>query len=186
MIALLLLTLTSSFVTPSGPHPASSPESVRLRKTRRNTASYHPQPFIDRRKRTKALRAINIGKALKMGIMSKIAGDYDEAAVKSTLNGWIDDSENGVVMLTFENCPFCVKAREILNDLGTPFTDIKIDGLPENNAIRCELGKAYDQTSVPAIFAKKEFLGGCNNGGRGGLVPLVESGEFAQIVASIN
>ena len=182
LFSVVLITLTDSFVTPS-PVNIHNDGSSRLRKTTRNIASTHPQPFVDRRRRTHALRAMNLGKALKMGIMGKLAGEYNEAEVKGKLDGWIDESSDGVVMLSFESCPYCVKAREILNDLNVEFKDIKINDLPDNNAIRCELGKAYDQTSVPAIFLNKEFLGGCNNGGKGGLVPLIESGEFAKMIA---
>ena len=145
----------------------------------------HPQPFNYRRKRTRVFNALgDMGKNFKIKLTEKMAGKYDQVAVKNLLDSYVQDSDDGVVMLTFENCPYCVKAREILNDRGIAFTDIKIDEMPENAALRCELGKAYEQTSVPAIFLKREFLGGCNNGGKGGLVPLIERGEFDKMMAS--
>ncbi|GMH71684.1 hypothetical protein TL16_g05719, partial [Triparma laevis f. inornata] len=71
-----------------------------------------------------------------------------------------------VVMMTFLTCPYCVKAREVLNANNIPFEDIILEDL-ENGALkgplRAEMGKRYQQTSVPAIFLKEEFIGGANN-----------------------
>ena len=34
------------------------------------------------------------------------------------------------------------------------------------------------RTSVPAIWVATEYIGGCNDGGAGGLMPLSRSGEL--------
>lgn len=54
-------------------------------------------------------------------------------------------------MLTFQSCPFCIEARNILDKKGVKYDDVMIDKLAEGKAIRAELGKQFGQTSVPAV-----------------------------------
>ncbi|GHP04091.1 hypothetical protein PPROV_000284500 [Pycnococcus provasolii] len=49
---------------------------------------------------------------------------------------------------------------------------------PDGMAIRAELAGKIGRTSVPAIFVAGEFIGGCNDGGAGGLMPLSRSGDL--------
>ena len=50
---------------------------------------------------------------LKQNLVKKLAGDYDTVAISAQLDRYIASSKGGVTMLTFETCPFCVKAREV-------------------------------------------------------------------------
>ncbi|GMH47465.1 hypothetical protein TrLO_g2708 [Triparma laevis f. longispina] len=122
---------------------------------------------------------------LKQKIVAKSAGDYDVPAVSAKLDSIVKSSADGVVMMTFLTCPYCVKAREVLNANNIPFEDIILEDL-ENGALkgplRAEMGKRYQQTSVPAIFLKEEFIGGANNGGKGGLIPLLATGELQKML----
>jgi glutaredoxin 3 len=98
----------------------------------------------------------------------------DEKVIKEKLSGYITSSADGAVtMLSFKSCPFCISAREILAEKGVTYKDIMIDGTPDSAPLRVELMKQFGQTSVPAIWVDQQFIGGCNNGGLGGLKPLV-------------
>jgi hypothetical protein len=44
------------------------------------------------------------------------AGEYDEAKTQATLDRYIAD--NPVMMFSFSSCPFCVKAKKVLDDAG--------------------------------------------------------------------
>ena len=48
------------------------------------------------------------------------------------------------------------------------------DGYP----LRAELAEKTGRTSVPALYIGGEFVGGCNDGGLGGVMTLDRSGEL--------
>jgi glutaredoxin 3 len=114
--------------------------------------------------------------SIKSFIAQKQAGEYDEVAVKKRVDSLIAD--NKVVMFSFVRCPFCIKAKSLLSDLIGPsgYVVVEVDTDPQGKAIRYELSKITGRTSVPQIFIKREFVGGCNDGP--GVVPLNESGEL--------
>ena len=69
-----------------------------------------------------------------------------------------------------------------LGEQRVQYKDIMIDKLEEGKALRSELGKQYGQTSVPAIWVNGVFVGGCNDGGIGGLIPNIKSGKFQELL----
>ena len=52
----------------------------------------------------------------------------------------------------------------------------------EGNAKRVELANIVGRTSVPAVFISGIYVGGCNDGGLGGVLPLNERGELAPML----
>lgn len=54
----------------------------------------------------------------------------------------------------------------------------------DGKAIRAELGDMIGRTSVPAIWIKSEFVGGCNDGPLGGIVTLKDSGRLNGMLES--
>lgn len=80
---------------------------------------------------TRSTLTMNFFKSLKQNIVKQIAGDYDEAAITSLLNGYIASSRKGVTMLSFEKCPFCVEARNVMDKKGIKYEDIMIDKIDE-------------------------------------------------------
>lgn len=57
-------------------------------------------------------------------------------------------------------CPYCVRARMLLEKKGVEFTDIRVDKEPE---LRKEMvQRANGGTSVPQIFIDDEHVGGCD------------------------
>lgn len=47
-------------------------------------------------------------------------------------------------------------------------------------AMKVELMKITGQSSVPQVFIGGEFIGGCNDGGLGGVKPLKASGQLEE------
>lgn len=137
------------------------------------------QPSVQ--KRTSSLQ-MNFFKDLKQNLVKSIAGDYDEQKVTKQLDSYIASSKKGVTMLSFETCPFCVKARQALDARGIKYDDVMIDKLPDGKFLRVEMGKRFGQTSVPAIWINEDFVGGCNNGGMGGLMPLMANGKLDELL----
>ena len=63
-----------------------------------------------------------------------------------------------VVMYTTAHCPYCIRARNLLDKKGVSYTDLRID---ENPALRPEMiERASGGTSVPQIFIDDFHVGG--------------------------
>lgn len=112
----------------------------------------------------------------KKALVKKLAGDYDSVAIRERLDGLI--KENSVLMLSFTTCPFCVKAKQVLDAKNAKYVAVELDMDPEGKAIRAEMGELLGRTSVPAVWIDGKFVGGCNDGPMGGLVKLDEAGDL--------
>ncbi len=118
----------------------------------------------------------NIGYKFKQAVADLVAGDYDEASTKESIEDFI--ASNPVAMYSFTTCPFCRKAKDYLEDQGIAYSAIELDLLDDNkgNEFRAELGKLTKRTSVPSIFIGGTYIGGCNDGNPG-LLPLARDAK---------
>ena len=116
------------------------------------------------------------GYSFKQWVADIVAGEFDEAAVTDRVDQFVED--NPVAMLSFTTCPFCRRAKDYMDERGISYSTIELDTLEGNagNEIRAVLGRKTRRTSVPAIFIRGEFIGGCNDGP--GLLTLAENGEL--------
>lgn len=57
-------------------------------------------------------------------------------------------------------CPYCVRAKKLLESKGVEYEDIRIDQQPERQAEMVERAK---RTSVPQIFIDDYHVGGCDD-----------------------
>ncbi len=66
-----------------------------------------------------------------------------------------------VEMYTTMWCPYCARARALLDGKGVPYTDIDIMDEPgrRDEMIR----RAHGRTTVPQIFIDGEHIGGCDD-----------------------
>jgi len=55
----------------------------------------------------------------------------------------------------------------------------------EGYALRAELAERTGRTSVPAIFVGGEFVGGCNDGGMGGIMSLEREGKLRGMLTAV-
>lgn len=114
----------------------------------------------------------------KATLVLEQAGDYNRQAVQSKIKELIDN--NPVAIITFTECPYCIEARSILNEISCDFAELNLDtvGGREKYAYRAELYHMTGRTSVPAIWIGGYFVGGCNDGPMGGLMGLKEDGRL--------
>lgn len=117
----------------------------------------------------------------KKGIAKLQAGMYDEAETRAELDRTI--SRKPCVMYSFSSCPFCKQAKGVLSDMGAMYTVIELDEVENGMALRSELAGITGRTSMPAVFAGGKFLGGCNDGGEGGITRLKADGRLEEILA---
>lgn len=133
---------------------------------------------------SEAVASNPIGYRFKQWVADIVAGDYDEESVSRTVESFIADNE--IAMFSFTTCPFCRGAKDALDERGILYRAIELDELEGNggNEIRAVLGKKTKRTSVPSIFVRGKYIGGCNDGP--GLLPLMENGEFEKLLLQKN
>lgn len=78
-----------------------------------------------------------------------------------------------VIIYTFETCPFCIRAKRLLNNKGVEFTEIDITN--EKYKLN-ELKTMTNCSTVPQIFVDDKFIGGCDD-----IVELHKKGKFDEI-----
>lgn len=62
-----------------------------------------------------------------------------------------------VMMYALSGCPYCVRARRLLNNKGVTYTEIWVDGNP---AVRAEMTNKSKRYTVPQIFIDDLHVGG--------------------------
>lgn len=65
-----------------------------------------------------------------------------------------------VVMYTTGWCPYCIRARRLLERKGVPFEDIDVNADP---ARRLEMRERSGRHTVPQIFIGEHHVGGCDD-----------------------
>ena len=66
-----------------------------------------------------------------------------------------------VEIYTFRTCPFCLRAKGLLNNKGVEFTEYSVDGDEEARSKMAE--RANGRRSVPQIFINDQHIGGCDD-----------------------
>ncbi|MGJ5673357.1 MAG: glutaredoxin 3 [Nostochopsis sp.] len=66
-----------------------------------------------------------------------------------------------VEIYTWRTCPFCIRAKSLLNKKGVNFTEYGIDG---DEAARDKMAqRANGRRSLPQIFINNVHVGGCDD-----------------------
>ncbi|MDY6785692.1 MAG: glutaredoxin 3 [Cyanobacteriota bacterium] len=80
-----------------------------------------------------------------------------------------------VEIYTWSRCPFCIRAKGLLDQKGVQYTEYCIDG---DEVARSEMAKrANGRRSLPQIFIDSAHIGGCDD-----LYDLDDSGELAGLL----
>ncbi|MBI6634134.1 glutaredoxin 3 [Pseudomonas paralactis] len=65
-----------------------------------------------------------------------------------------------VVVYSSDYCPFCIRAKQLLQSKEVAFDEIKVDGKPQ---VRAEMAQKAGRTSVPQIWIGARHIGGCDD-----------------------
>jgi glutaredoxin 3 len=79
-----------------------------------------------------------------------------------------------VVMYSTRFCPFCVRAKSLLDSKGAAYTDIGVDSQPQ---LRREMMQRSGRTSVPQIWVGEEHVGGFDD-----LARLEQLGQLDELL----
>ncbi len=63
-----------------------------------------------------------------------------------------------VIVYTIPVCPYCTRAKALLNERGVPFEEKQID--PMNDEVRDTLFQKSKMRTFPQIFADDQIIGG--------------------------
>lgn len=75
-----------------------------------------------------------------------------------------------VTLYSTRFCPFCVRAKALLDHKSVSYREISVDGNP---ALRQEMMSKSGQHTVPQIWLGSEHIGGCDD-----LMALERSGQL--------
>ncbi|MCY1410691.1 Glutaredoxin-3 [compost metagenome] len=65
-----------------------------------------------------------------------------------------------VLIYTTQWCPFCIRAKSLLEQKGVAYEEVPVDGNP---ALRAEMASKAGRTSVPQIWIGGTHVGGCDD-----------------------
>lgn len=82
-----------------------------------------------------------------------------------------------VEIYTWATCPFCIRAKNLLNKKGVEFVEYGIDGDEEARAKMAQ--RANGRRSVPQIFINDRHIGGCDD-----IHALESKGQLDELLAS--
>lgn len=82
-----------------------------------------------------------------------------------------------VEIYTWSTCPFCIRAKALLDKKGVEYTEYCIDG---DEAARMKMAqRANGRRSLPQVFVNDQHLGGCDDiyalNAQGKLDPLLQA-----------
>jgi glutaredoxin 3 len=82
-----------------------------------------------------------------------------------------------IEIYTWSTCPFCIRAKALLEKKGVEYTEYCIDG---DEAARTKMAqRANGRRSVPQVFINDQHMGGCDDlyalNAQGKLDPLLQS-----------
>jgi len=79
-----------------------------------------------------------------------------------------------VTIYSMENCPFCVRAKQLLDSKGVKYTELDID---KDDAVWEEMMAKSQRRTVPQIFINGQHVGGCDD-----LYALHREGKLDQLL----
>ncbi|MEH2015262.1 glutaredoxin 3 [Nostoc sp.] len=84
-----------------------------------------------------------------------------------------------VEIYTWRTCPFCIRAKSLLNNKGVEFIEYSIDG---DEVARNKMAqRANGRRSLPQIFINDEHIGGCDD-----IHALDRQGKLDELLTSSN
>ena len=66
----------------------------------------------------------------------------------------------GVTLYTTRFCPYCIRARSLLDEKGVLYSEIAVDNDPQ---LRREMMARSGRTTVPQIWVGEQHIGGCDD-----------------------
>ena len=85
------------------------------------------------------------------------------------------ETDKTIEIYTWQTCPYCWKAKKLLDRKGLSYQEYSIDGDEKARALMTK--RAGGKRTVPQVFVEDQHLGGCDD-----LHRLESSGELDQLL----
>lgn len=69
-----------------------------------------------------------------------------------------------------------------MDSYGAKYEVVELNEVADGYKLRAELAEKIGRTSVPALFVGGAFVGGCNDGGMGGVLTLDKDGRLKPLL----
>lgn len=79
-----------------------------------------------------------------------------------------------VTLYTTRYCPYCIRAKMLLDKKNVDYQEIAVDG---NKQLRAEMMQKSGRHTVPQIWVGKQHIGGCDE-----LYALERSGDLNKLL----
>lgn len=86
------------------------------------------------------------------GVIDRVLGGSDKGSVSAT-------GFQPIVMYTTRFCPYCIRARSLLQSKGWDYQDIRVDA---DQGLRSEMMQKSGKHTVPQIWIGDQHIGGCD------------------------
>ncbi|KAI8814679.1 thioredoxin-like protein [Cladochytrium replicatum] len=112
-------------------------------------------------------------------ILSLFSSGSSSSTDMSTVKEVVESSiaENSVMVFSKSYCPYCRRAKGLLDSLNVKYTAIELDNREDGGDIQQYLAQKTGQRTVPNIFIKQQHIGGCDDlhakNANGSLKPLL-------------
>eukprot|EP00003_Mantamonas_plastica_P016094 TRINITY_DN2697_c0_g1_i2.p1 TRINITY_DN2697_c0_g1~~TRINITY_DN2697_c0_g1_i2.p1 ORF type:complete len:106 (-),score=32.37 TRINITY_DN2697_c0_g1_i2:150-467(-) len=96
-----------------------------------------------------------------------------------TIEEIIDEliEENDVLIFSKTWCGYCSEAKQVLKSTGADVKIVELDKRSDGSKIQNAIKKREKHNTVPAIYIKKQFIGGCSDLNR-----LSNKGELTDMI----
>ena len=110
--------------------------------------------------------------------MKKIKGTEDVRLGSSDKQPVLAATSQPIVMYTTRFCPYCIRARGLLESKGWDYQDIPVDA---DQGLRSEMAQKSGQHTVPQIWIGDQHVGGCEE-----LFRLEDGNRLDTMVLGVN
>ena len=80
-------------------------------------------------------------------------------------------------MFSKSYCPFCIRAKSALKELGVDFVAEELDKVEGGSETQAALLELTKQRTVPNVFINGQHLGGCDD-----TMAAIKSGKLSQML----
>jgi glutaredoxin 3 len=81
-----------------------------------------------------------------------------------------------IVIYTTAYCPYCIRAKRLLDNKSAAYEEIKVDSNP---ALRSKMAQLSGRHTVPQIWIGERHIGGCDE-----LYALERAGQLDSLLAA--
>ncbi|GAA5864252.1 hypothetical protein JCM3774_001270 [Rhodotorula dairenensis] len=87
----------------------------------------------------------------------------EKMSAKTAVENAIANRKNRTVIFSKSYCPYCRRAKQLLDSLDEKYDVYELDQMDEGSDWQAYLAEKTGQRTVPSIFIDGEFIGGCSD-----------------------